>query len=58
MDWRVGTSSYRGTGTLDGNLLTVDWGSTQPLVYALREDGTLMGLWGGGQGEDVLTPAR
>jgi Caspase domain len=58
LDWRVGTSAYRGTGTLDGNLLTVDWGSTQPLVYALREDGSLMGLWAGGLGEDVLTPAR
>jgi uncharacterized caspase-like protein len=58
LDWRVGSSTYRGTGTLENNLLTVDWGSTQPLVYALREDGTLMGLWGGGQGEDVLTPAR
>jgi Caspase domain len=58
LDWRVGTSSYRGSGTLENNLLTVDWGSTQPLVYALREDGSLMGLWGGGQGEDVLTPAR
>jgi uncharacterized caspase-like protein len=58
LDWRVGSSSYRGTGTLENNLLTVDWGSTQPLVYALSEDGTLRGLWSGGQGEDVLTPAR
>jgi hypothetical protein len=58
LDWRVGASSYRGTGTLENNLLTVDWGSTQPLVYALNDDGTLRGLWSGGQGEDVLTPAR
>ena len=56
--WQVGTSSYRGTGTLENNLLTVNWGSTQPLVYALSEDGSLRGLWSGGQGEDVLTPAR
>jgi len=58
LDWRVGGTSYRGTGTLENNLLTVDWGSTQPLVYALSDDGTLRGLWEGGRGEDVLTPAR
>jgi hypothetical protein len=30
LDWRVGSSSYRGSGTLVGNLLTVDWGSSTP----------------------------
>ncbi len=58
MEWRVGSSSYRGTGTLEGNLLTVDWGSSQPIIYALGEDGVLRGLWSGGQAEDVLTPER
>jgi hypothetical protein len=58
MEWRVGSSSYRGTGTLEGNLLTVDWGSSQPIIYALGEDGVLSGLWSGGQAEDVLTPER
>ena len=58
MEWRVGSSSYRGTGALEGNLLTVDWGSSQPIIYALGENGVLSGLWSGGQGEDVLTPER
>jgi hypothetical protein len=58
MEWRVGSSSYRGSGTLEGNLLTVDWGVSQPIIYALGEDGVLRGLWSGGQGEDVLTPER
>jgi Caspase domain len=57
LEWRVGSTSYRGNGTLENDLLTVDWGDAQPLVYALGEDGTLRGLWGGGQGEDVATPA-
>jgi hypothetical protein len=35
LDWRVGSSGYRGSGTLVGNLLTVDWGSSTPVIYAL-----------------------
>src|SRR4029079_14685434 len=55
-DWRVGQSAYRGTGTLDGNVLTVNWGST-PVVYSLSVDGILRGLWSAGRGAEVLTPA-
>ena len=55
-EWQVGARTYRGTGTLDGNLLTVDWGSEQPVVYELSQDGGLRGLWADGRGEDVLTP--
>jgi Caspase domain len=58
VEWRVASKSYRGTGTLDGNVLTVDWGAANPVVYALASDGTLRGLWNGGDGEEVLTPAR
>jgi uncharacterized caspase-like protein len=58
LEWRVGTSSYNGTGTLDGNLLTVNWSAQTPVVYALAADGTLKGLWDGGYGEEVLTPDR
>ena len=57
-DWQVGASRYSGTGKLDRNLLIVDWGNTQPVVYALGLDGGLRGLWAGGQGEDILTPDR
>lgn len=56
LDWRVGSSTYRGTGTLAGNVLTVDWGSTTPVIYALAADGTLAGLWSAGQAEETLTP--
>jgi hypothetical protein len=56
ISWRVGSSSYSGSGVLDGNLLTVEWGGGRPIIYALTEDGTLRGLWSGGQGEDILTP--
>lgn len=56
LSWRVGSSSYQGTGALDGNLLTVDWGSATPVVYALGPDGALSGLWDAGRGEETLTP--
>lgn len=58
LDWRVGRSSYRGTGTLDGNVLTVNWGGATPVVYSLSGDGILRGLWSAGRGVEVLTPAR
>ena len=54
--WRIGSTTYRGTGTLDGNILTVNWGQPTPIVYALAADGSLRGLWAGGRGEETLTP--
>jgi hypothetical protein len=56
LDWRVGSSSFRGSGRLQGNILTVEWGQTTPVVYALTTDGTLKGLWSAGQGEETLIP--
>jgi hypothetical protein len=58
LNWKVGDSEYEGDGTLDGNLLTVNWGSSTPVVYAVAEDGTLKGLWAGGHGEETLTPEQ
>ena len=56
LSWEVGSSSYEGSGTLAGNLLTVEWGSSTPVVYALGSDGSLTGLWDAGKGEETLTP--
>lgn len=58
LDWKIGKDVYQGTGTLDGNLLSVDWGSATPVVYALAADGSLKGLWAAGTGEETLTPER
>jgi Caspase domain len=58
LDWRVGSSSFRGTGTPQGNILSVDWGQATPVVYAVGADGTLKGLWSAGQGEETLVPDR
>jgi len=56
LSWHTGSTNYEGSGTLAGNLLTVDWGSSTPVVYALAEDGSLTGLWEAGSGEETLTP--
>jgi hypothetical protein len=55
--WRIGSSAYKGTGRLAGNVLVVDWGAATPVVYAVGDDGTLKGLWEAGKGEETLSPA-
>jgi hypothetical protein len=56
LDWRVGSSAYKGTGTMTNNIPTVSWGSATPVIYALAADGTLKGLWEAGLGEETATP--
>jgi hypothetical protein len=56
--WQTGATSYSGTGTREGNLMIVDWGSTMPMLYAINPDGTLSGLWDAGRGHETLTPVR
>jgi uncharacterized caspase-like protein len=58
LSWKVGDSEYEGEGSFAGNLLTVNWGSTTPIVYALGDDGSLTGLWDAGHGEETLTPEQ
>jgi hypothetical protein len=58
LHWKVGDSEYDGEGTFADNLLTVNWGSTTPIVYALADDGSLAGLWDSGHGEETLTPEQ
>jgi hypothetical protein len=58
LHWKVGGSEYDGQGTFADNLLTVNWGSTTPVVYALADDGSLTGLWDSGHGEETLTPEQ
>lgn len=55
--WTVGEGQFSGTGTLDGDTLTVDWGEPDPVVYKVSADGAeLKGKWGpGGKGKEKLT---
>jgi hypothetical protein len=58
LSWKIGSTSYHGSGTLQDNLLTVNWGGSTPVVYALADDGSLTGLWDAGHGEETLTPEQ
>ena len=53
--WKIGSSSYKGRGVLSNGIMTVNWGDTQPVIYAVRKDGSLAGLWQSGQGTEVAT---
>jgi hypothetical protein len=55
-DWKVGSKSFYGDGTMEGNVLTVNWGSATPVIYAVAENGTLNGLWDAGRAGEILTP--
>jgi len=55
LDWKVGRDAYHGEGTLDGGILTVQWGAETPVVYALTGTNELKGLWSGGGGEETLS---
>jgi len=46
--WRVGNQSYNGTGTRNGDVIRVDWGSNYPIVYVRMPSGELHGTWGNG----------
>lgn len=56
--WQTGPTSYKGTGTREGNVMIVNWGSTMPMLYALNPDGTMTGLWDAGRGNELATPSR
>ena len=58
LSWAIGSTSYKGSGTLKDNLLIVNWGSPTPVIYALTDNGSLSGLWDAGRGEETLTPTE
>jgi hypothetical protein len=47
-----------GQGTLNGSMLTVDWGQPDPVIYQVMHDGTLEGTWARGRAKESLTPAE
>ncbi|SIO13323.1 LIC10280 family protein [Vannielia litorea] len=55
--WTVG-NSYAGAGTIDGKLITVQWGSDHPLYYVITPSGELHGTWGNGTALERLIPMR
>ena len=53
--WRIG-NFHRGIGTVEGDVVTVDFGDAFPAVYQIHTDGTLTGTWANGRASERLTP--
>jgi hypothetical protein len=58
VQWEVGGTIARGTGRLEDNLLTVQWGGSTPAVFAVQTNGKLIGLWDEGKGEETMWPVQ
>ena len=56
--WDIAGQVYTGTGLLAGNVLTVDWGQADPVIYIVNDDGTLSGTWDRGRASERLVPRR
>ncbi len=56
--WDIAGQVYTGTGLLAGNVLTVDWGQADPVIYIINDDGTLSGTWDRGRASEKLVPRR
>jgi hypothetical protein len=54
-DWTIGSKEYTGTGTRKATTITVDWGATDPVIYTVKGDGTLVGTWAAGRASETLT---
>jgi TolB-like protein len=56
--WRIGSSTFRGTGNFQGENLVIDWGQPYPVIYKVTDDGRLIGTWNNGSASEVLTPVK
>jgi hypothetical protein len=56
--WKIGKDTFQGQGTLNGRTLTIDWGSPDPIIYQVMNDGTLQGIWAKGQGKESVMPEQ
>ena len=54
--WKIGKSTFSGSGYLEGDLLTVQWGAPYPVIYTVQTDGRLVGTWNNGNATETLTP--
>lgn len=54
--WSLPNDQYNGTGTLNGDTITVEWGAPEPAIYKVLNGGALLkGKWGkGGRGREKL----
>ena len=56
--WRIGPSTFNGTGAFRDGSLVIDWGQPSPVIYQIAGDGRLIGTWNNGTASEILTPIR
>lgn len=52
--WNVGGQSYSGVGSIEGRVVTIDWGADWPIVYVVMGN-QLHGTWDNGAALERLT---
>ncbi|MEQ9261057.1 MAG: hypothetical protein RIG84_18375 [Roseovarius sp.] len=52
--WNVGGQSYSGRGTIEGRVVTIEWGADWPIVYVVMGS-QLHGTWDNGAALERLT---
>ncbi len=48
INWAVGHQAYAGSGILNGQVLVVNWGQPDPVIYVVMQNGDLHGTWAAG----------
>lgn len=55
INWSVGNQAYSGSGIVNGQVVVVNWGQPDPVVYVVMANGDLHGTWAAGTALERLT---
>ena len=50
--WQVANDTFMGQGSLIGNVVVVNWGSSSPVIYTVDLQGNLVGTWDKGNASE------
>ena len=54
ISWAIDGQDYAGTGVRQGQVVAVDWGQPDPIVYVVMANGSLHGTWASGRALERL----
>ncbi len=56
INWTVANQTYAGSGKRDGQVVVINWGQVEPVVYVVMGNGELHGTWNRGTALERLLP--
>ncbi len=56
INWTVANQTYAGSGLRNGQVVVINWGQAEPVVYVVMGNGELHGTWNRGTALDRLLP--